>query len=79
MGDVQRPDWWSYPLECGRGHPWGPGQVSVSWTPCGCAGGDGHLRVRCLEDGCASVWYKPPHIPGAELAGYPPPAGEARP
>jgi hypothetical protein len=41
----------------------------VSWTPCGCAGGDGHLRVRCAERGCRSVWYQPPHVPGTEVTG----------
>jgi hypothetical protein len=51
-----------------------PGLVIVSWTPCGCAGGDGHLRVRCAERGCRSVWYQPPHVPGTEVAGaYTPP------
>ncbi len=73
MDDVKRPDWWCYPVACRRGHPWGPGLVSVSWTPCGCAGGDGHLRVHCREQGCRETWYKPPHEPGTEVIGYPPP------
>jgi len=74
MGDVRRPDWWCYPIACQNRHPWGPGRVLVSWTVCGCASGDGRLRVHCAEPGCRSIWYKPPHQPGAELARqYPPP------
>jgi hypothetical protein len=49
----------------------GPARVIVSWTPCGCAGGDGHLRVRCRERSCTSAWYQPPHQPGAEVTGRP--------
>jgi hypothetical protein len=63
MGDVQRPGWWSYPLKWSHEHRWGPGRVIVSWTPCLCAGGDGHLRVHCAEPECPSVWCQPPHIP----------------
>src|SRR6266536_1163468 len=66
MGDMQRPDWWSYPLECGRGTSVGGGP-GVRELACSCAGGDGHLQVRCLSPGCSSVWYKPPHIPGPRL------------
>src|SRR6266498_2924245 len=60
MNDVERPGWWCYPVACRKGHPWGPGRVSVGWTPCRCAGGDGHLRVHCGEQGCGETWYKPP-------------------
>ena len=75
MRDTERPGWWRYPPECRYGHPWGPGLVIVSWLPCGCAGGDGHLRVSCADPACASVWYSPQHVPGTEVAGaYPPPA-----
>jgi hypothetical protein len=74
MNDVERPGWWWYPLACRKGHPWGPGRVSVGWTPCRCAGGDGHLRVHCGERDCGETWYKPPHTAGAEIVGYPPPA-----
>ena len=34
--DVQRHDWWCYPLQCRNGHPWAPGRVNVSWMPCDC-------------------------------------------
>ena len=68
MGDVRRPAWWAYPVRCQHGHPWGPGRVAVSWSPCGCAParagqprGPGHLTVRCRAEGCRSVWYKPRH------------------
>jgi hypothetical protein len=76
MGDVQRLDWWKYPVKCGHGHPWGPGRVIVSWVVCQCAldGGEGHLRVSCRTDGCPSVWYQPPHRPGAEVTGRRSPA-----
>jgi hypothetical protein len=44
-----------------------------SFVVCGCAGNDqgGHIRIRCLADGCSSVWYEPPHRPGAEVTGQP--------
>jgi len=46
----------------------GPGRVTVSWLPCGCAGGLGRLRVSCRTDGCTSpAWYQPRHRDGAEL------------
>jgi hypothetical protein len=62
------------PDACRYGHPWGPGAVNISWVACGCAGGRGHHRVRCMTDGCPSVWYSPAHEPGGD---YPPPAREA--
>jgi hypothetical protein len=66
------PDWWNYPVQCRQGHPWAPGKVTVSWVVCGCAGGDGHLRVSCRADGCPSAaWYKPRHREGAEVTGRP--------
>jgi hypothetical protein len=65
------PDWWAYPEECAHGHPWGPGKVIVSWTPCMCtpaltrqARGPGHRTVSCRADGCTSTWYSPRHDPG---------------
>src|SRR5271166_6684451 len=68
--DVQRPDWWCYPLRCSHGHPWAPGTITVSWMPCDCgpaqaqrSSGYGHLRVSCRTVGCGSVWYKPRHEP----------------
>jgi hypothetical protein len=70
MGDVERPSWWKYPLECAYGHAWGPGRVIVSWLPCGCAGGDGHLLVSCAEPECAAVWYQPPHQSGVDVRRY---------
>jgi hypothetical protein len=65
--DPVRPEWWCYPTQCSKGHPWAPGLITVSWLPCSeCPGGrknhDGHLRVSCGE-GCGSVWYRPPHKP----------------
>lgn len=69
MGDVWRPDWWDYPLGCRNGHPWGPGRVLVSWTPCPCGGDLGHSRVHCATLGCQETWYEPPHAPGADLRG----------
>jgi len=66
--DVQRPDWWCYPLKCSHGHLWAPGLISVSWMPCDCAPalakrerGAGHLRVSCRTPHCGSVWYRPAH------------------
>jgi hypothetical protein len=66
MSTVRRPSWWSYPLACAAGHPWAPGRVIVGWMPCDCPAaarepGRGHLWVRCRAEGCASIWYKPPH------------------
>ena len=68
MADVWRPDWWTYPVHCQHGHPWGPGRVIVAWSPCDCAParaqqlkGPGHLTVRCRAEGCTSIWYKPRH------------------
>jgi hypothetical protein len=66
MGGVRRPEWWSYPLACSAGHPWGPGRVIVGWMPCDCPEamrepGRGHLWVRCQAGGCPSIWYRPAH------------------
>jgi hypothetical protein len=75
VGDeaVRRPKWWlsRYPGECRSGHSWYPGRVIISFVPCPCAGGSGHVRVRCLASGCHSVWYQPPHKPGSEITGQP--------
>jgi hypothetical protein len=38
------------PDACRYGHPWGPGAVNISWVTCGCAGGRGHHRVRCMTE-----------------------------
>ena len=67
------------PDACRYGHPWTKGgSVNISWVTCGCAGGRGHHRVRCMTEGCPSVWYSPAHEPGAEPGSdYPPRAGEA--
>jgi hypothetical protein len=51
----------SLPLACRRGHPWGPGQVTASWTPCDCPTsradpGRGHLVVHCRQPGCDEIW-----------------------
>jgi hypothetical protein len=66
--DVQLPDWWIYPKYCGHGHPWGPGRVIVSWTPCQCqpareaqAKGSGHRLIECRTPGCGWVDYEPLH------------------
>jgi hypothetical protein len=66
--NVRRPAWWKYPEQCRHGHPWGPGRVIVSWSPCDCAPaqaelGRGHLTVSCRSDGCRSRWYQPRHDP----------------
>lgn len=76
MGKIELPDWWLFPVACRAGHEWGPGRVTVSWTPCPCAGnsGRGHQSVRCVAEGCGETWHDPPHAAGAELRG---PAGEA--
>lgn len=66
---TERPSWWKYPERCANGHEWGPGRVIVSFERCDCAPvraaypgrGQGHLSVACLEPGCLSVWYSPPH------------------
>ena len=29
--DVQLPGRWTDPEHCGRGHPWGPGRVLITW------------------------------------------------
>jgi hypothetical protein len=72
--DVRLPEWWDYPAQCEHGHPWGPERVIVSWLSCHCgpalaAAGDrgpaGHRVVSCRAEGCRSVWYRPPHDPGA--------------
>jgi len=69
---VTRPGWWAYPLACRNGHEWRPGTITVSWLPCTCRGGLGHLRVSCRTDGCTSpAWYKPRHREGAEITGRP--------
>ena len=72
--DVQRPRWWTYPIECANGHPWGPGQVRVSWRPCQCAParavqprGSGHRVIACGVPGCRSVFFEPPHDPATAL------------
>lgn len=58
-----------HPDSCRRGHPWGPGQILVGWTPCLCpnaaANGKGHHWVRCETAGCGEVWTDPPHAPEA--------------
>ena len=71
---MRRPVWWCYPDRCANGHEWGPGLVTVGWTPCTCVpaeaeaqrspGAAGHLAVHCnAAPGCRSVWYDPPHEP----------------
>ena len=56
------------PHACQYGHPWGPGQVIVSWLPCSCPParaererGSGHFTMTCQAPGCQSVWYQPRH------------------
>ena len=66
--DRPLPDWWAYPTACHHGHPWGPGRVNVSWSPCDCEPalgepGHGHLTVSCQHPGCTSWWSKPRHDP----------------
>ena len=66
MDEVRLPDWWCYPRQCERGHPWGPGRVLVRWRRCWCVGlelGDGHIVVECVVEGCRSAWLSPPHRP----------------
>ncbi|MHB1430698.1 MAG: hypothetical protein ACYCVZ_01065 [Streptosporangiaceae bacterium] len=65
-GGTARPGWWQYPSQCPAGHPWGPGLVIVSWSPCDCRGalshpGRGHQCVRCATAGCTATWYRPRH------------------
>ena len=65
---TDRPAWWQYPTECHHGHEWGPGLVTVGWTPCDCPEAKaeklGHLYVRCRAvEGCSSIWYRPAHSP----------------
>jgi hypothetical protein len=53
------------PGQCRQGHSWGrQDNPSVGFTPCGCAGGDGHVRAHCQAPGCAERWYEPPHSEG---------------
>src|SRR5258706_456627 len=64
MSEPTRPQWWPYPAQCPAGHPWGPGLVIVSWTPCACPGalthpGLGHQCLRCGTAGCTAAWYQP--------------------
>jgi hypothetical protein len=73
VGDVWRPDWRTYPTQCERGHPWGPGRVIVSWMPCQCEParaaqprGSGHRTITC-RTGCESVVYEPRHDPDRRL------------
>lgn len=45
------------PPACRQGHPWGPGQVSIDWTPCDCLAAltepaHGHLIAHCRNPGC---------------------------
>jgi hypothetical protein len=67
---TERPTWWRYPTRCHHGHEWGPGLVTVGWSPCECpeaqAEDMGHLWVRChAVPGCSSIWYRPEHSPAA--------------
>jgi hypothetical protein len=60
------PECWPYPVQCGHGHPWSPGQVVVSYVRCPCRADEGifgHIVVRCTTDGCRSAWYRPRHYP----------------
>ena len=80
MGTLQLPSWWSYPVHCAAGHPWGPGRITVGWMPCDCPDavrepGHGHLWVRCRVAGCREIWYRPRHTALAAPAGA---AGRAR-
>ena len=40
----------------------------LSWVTCDCPGvqnnpgGYEHHRIRCLTEGCSSVWHDPPHV-----------------
>lgn len=72
VSERKLPDWWAYPVECERRHPWGPGRVIVGWQPCSCdpareaqPRGPGHLYVSCQERGCTSRWYRPAHGPAS--------------
>lgn len=47
---------------------------NVGWLACPCAGGDGHLEVRCVEPGCRERWCKPLHHGPDPVTAYPPPA-----
>ena len=80
MTDAVLVDWWAYPEHCANGHPWGPGKVAVSSSPCQCPParaaqprGSGHRKIACRTPGCRSVYYQPRHEPGGEVVGYPPP------
>jgi hypothetical protein len=49
------------PAHCHNGHSWGPGQVTITWTPCDCSAalddpGLGRLVVHCTAAGCPETW-----------------------
>jgi hypothetical protein len=50
-----------YPDRCGNGHPLVPGNVSLGWFPCGCAGTRGHNYASCWT--CRWEFTDPPHDP----------------
>ena len=61
MGDYDGHKQRELPLTCRKGHPWVPGQVTVSSAPCDCptTAADprhGHLVVHCRQLGCAETW-----------------------
>lgn len=61
MFDERRP-----PTSCRRGHPLGPRQVTVSWTPCTCERATaGHLYWRCNT--CADIQYADDHTEDSKI------------
>ena len=55
------------PTHCPHGHPLGPGQVLVGWSPCSCPGAafGGHRTFRCracIDGGEEMVMYRPEHL-----------------
>jgi hypothetical protein len=57
---------WPYPVECGRGHPWSPGHVIVSYVSCLCRaeeGISGYTVVRCTVGDCPLGLVQPAAFP----------------
>jgi len=52
-----------YPEACRRGHPWGPGRITINWSPCEKhLAGHHHVYCRPPEGGCGEVWTDPPCV-----------------
>ena len=62
-----RPDWWTHPARCQRGHAWGARPCDRRPAPCdahppaqSAREERGHLTVRCRAADCSSIWYPTP-------------------